>query len=433
MSGNGAGRGGGVLAPLRNRSFRLLWTGASVSLVGDGIFLVALAWQVYSMSAGVGAMAWAGVALAAPQLVLFPLGGLLADRADRRLVMLGSDMVRASCLGLLAAMAWWNHSNLLEVYVVVGVYGAATGVFGPAFDAIIPELVPAHQLTQANALDQLVRPIGLRMLGPAVGGVIIALAGTGGAFLLDAGSFVMSALLVRSIPRLAHAASTTSAWHDLREGVAYVWSQPWLWATLSAGAVGLLFFLGPSEVLVPYLVKQVFEQSAGDLGLVYASGGLGAVAAAAALGHTGLPRRHLTLAYVAWAVATFAVAGYGLASSSFGLAVACTVVSAGEAVGMIAWSTAKQRLVPLGLLGRVSSVDWFVSTALVPLSYAVTAPVAAQFGAQTTLVWAGAVGGCVTLLFLLVPGVRSAEVTDLASQAEALAVPGPHPAREPAR
>jgi MFS family permease len=394
---------------LRSRGFRLLWTGAAISLVGDGVFLVALAWHVYSVSEGLTGMAWAGVALAAPQLVLLPLGGLLADRVDRRLVMLGSDIVRSGCLVLLALLSWADQPSMLLLYAVVGVYGAATGVFGPAFDAIIPELVPAQELTKANALDQLIRPIGLQMLGPAVGGGAIALAGTGIAFLLDAASFLVSAAMLLALPRTSRARPSTTVLEDLRGGVVFVCSQPWLWATLSAGAVGLLFVFGPSEVLLPYLVKEVFDESAGHLSLVYASGGLGAVAAAAVVGHTGLPRRLLTLAYLAWAGATLAVVGYGLASSSIGLAVACSLASAGEAVGMVAWSSAKQRLVPLGLLGRVSSVDWFVSTALVPLSYAVTAPVAGMLGAQATFVWAGVIGGCATLAFLLVPGVRSAE------------------------
>jgi hypothetical protein len=210
---------------------------------------------------------------------------------------------------------------------------------------------------------------------------------------------------------MPRARPTTSAVEDLREGVAFVCSQPWLWATLGAGAVGLLCVVGPSEVMLPYVVKEIFHESAAHLGIVYASGGLGAVVAAAVIGRAGLPRRHLTLAYVAWGGATFAVAGYGLASSSAWLGVTCAVASAGEAVGMVAWSTAKQRLVPPGLLGRVSSVDWFVSTALVPLSYAVTAPVAVVLGVQATFVWAGVVGGCVTLAFLLVPGVRRTEIT----------------------
>lgn len=402
----------------------MLWTGASISLVGDGIFLVALAWQVYDVSPGVSGMAWAGVALAAPQLVLFPLGGLLADRADCRLVMLGSDLVRACCLVVLAVLASAEAASMLSLYLVVGVYGAATGVFGPAFDAIIPQLVPRDQLTQANALEQLVRPVGLRMLGPAIGGGVIAVSGTGGAFLLDAASFAVSALLLAALPHSAPFRPTTTALQDLREGVRYVCSNPWLWATLSAGAVGLLFFFGPSEVLVPYLVKNVFHESAANLGLVYASGGLGAVLAAAVVGHTGLPRRYLTFSYLAWGSATFAVAGYGLAGGSGGLAVACAAVSAGEAAGMVAWSTAKQRLVPLGLLGRVSSVDWFVSTALVPLSYAITAPMVALVGAQATLVYAGVVGGFVTLAFLGVPGVRRAEVSDLPTPAEVRGVPG---------
>lgn len=379
--------------------------------MGDGIFLVALTWHVLESSHGIGGMAMAGIALALPQLALFPLAGLLADRADRRLVMLTSDLLRCGCLLALVGIVWQIPTSLLPVLSVVAVYGAATALFGPSFDAIVPALVPEGELTAANALDQLMRPVALRMVGPALGGAVVGVAGTGVALLLDAASFATSAALLAGLPRLRRAAPRTSALKDLYEGVNYLRSQPWLWATLAAGAAGLLLFVGPSEVLVPYLVKEVLGESATQLGLVYASGGLGAVAAAVVVGQSGLPGRYLTFTYLAWTIATLAVAGYGLAANSAQMALVCAVVGAGEAAGMIAWATTKQQLVPRRLLGRVSSVDWFVSTALVPLSYALTAPVADLLGARSTLVWAGLLGGATTLAFLFVPDVRRREVS----------------------
>jgi MFS family permease len=374
------------------------------------MFLVALTWHVLESSHGIGGMAMAGIALALPQLALFPLAGLLADRADRRVVMLTSDLIRCACLLVMVGIVWQGPTSLLPVLSVVAGYGAATALFGPSFDAIVPALVPASELTAANALDQLMRPVALRMVGPAAGGTVVGIAGTGVALLLDAVFFATSAALLLGLPRLRRPAPQTSPLKDLYEGVNYMRSQPWLWATLAAGAAGLLIFIGPSEVLVPYLVKEVFGGSAGQLGLVYASGGVGAVVAAVVVGQAGLPNRYLTFTYLAWTIATLAVAGYGLAANSMQMALVCAVVGAGEAAGMIAWATAKQQLVPRRLLGRVSSVDWFVSTALVPLSYALTAPVAHVLGARTTLVWAGLLGGATTLAFLFIPDVRRREV-----------------------
>ena len=196
---------------------------------------------------------------------------------------------------------------------------------------------------------------------------------------------------------------------DLREGFRFVRSHVWLWGTFVAATLAYLLFMGPSEVLLPFLVKNDLKGTAGDLGLVFGAGGLGAVAAALAMGHVGLPRRHMTFIYGAWSLATFAVAGYGLVRSLVGLMVISFAFHALETAGTVAWITVKQRHVPAGLLGRVSSFDWFISTGFLPVSYALTGPVAALLGTRTTLVAAGLLGGAITLSFLLLPGMRVTE------------------------
>jgi hypothetical protein len=146
-----------------------------------------------------------------------------------------------------------------------------------------------------------------------------------------------------------------------------------------------------------------------DLGMILTSGGLGALLAAAIVGQQGVPRRFITFMYTTWALATLAVAGYGLAQATWQLAIVCAVVNGLEAAGMVAWATAKHRRVPRELLGRVSSVDWFVSSALVPASYALTAPVVAVFGVRATLIGAAVIGSVVTAAALLLPGMRAVE------------------------
>ena len=180
----------GLLAPLRERDFRLLWSGMCVSLVGDGAFLVALAWQVYTISDTATAMSLVGIAMTVPTIVFLLVGGVASDRFDRRRIMLAADLVRAAAVGLLAVL---SLTGALEIWHIVGLvvfYGAGAAFFAPAFDAIVPELVPPERLAQANALDQMVRPIAMRLAGPALGGVVIGAFGTGTAFALDAGTFL---------------------------------------------------------------------------------------------------------------------------------------------------------------------------------------------------------------------------------------------------
>jgi DHA3 family tetracycline resistance protein-like MFS transporter len=400
-----------LLAPLRHRDFRRLWAGMTVSLVGDGAFLVAMAWQVYALSNAASALSLVGIAMTVPTILLLLLGGVVSDRLDRRRVMLSADLVRGAAVGALAVLALTHEIEVWHVAALAGLYGAGTAFFTPAFDAVVPELLEADELAPANALDQLVRPVAFRLIGPLLGGLLVGWLGAGLAFALDAGTFVVSAAAVASMSmrgrRAAPGASSVTA--DIREGLRFVRGHVWLWGTLVSAAIAYLVFMGPAEVLLPYMVKNEVHAGATQLGLVFASGGIGAIACALVMGQRGLPRRTITWMYVAWTLATVAVAGYGLAQTAWQLMAACLVFNVLETAGTIIWATVKQQHVPERLLGRVSSLDWLISIGLLPLSFALTGPVVDLIGPRATLVGAGVVGGIVTLSALFLPGMRSIE------------------------
>ena len=411
----------GLLTPLRHRDFRLLWSGMCISLVGDGAFLVALTWQVYQLSGAPAAMGLVGMAMTVPTIAFLLLGGALSDRRNRRDLMLAADVVRMVATALLAVLGWAGVLEVWHTVVLVAVYGTGQAFFAPAFDAIVPDLVPEAELAQANAIDQLVRPTALRMAGPAIGGVVVGVAGASAVFALDCVSFAVSAgTLLAMRPPARHggaqgaggaggARAQGSVLGDLREGWRFVRERRWLWVTFVSAAVAYLLFMGPVEVLVPYVVKEDLGAGATALGLVFGAGGLASMVTAVALGQLGLPRRSMTAIYLVWTAATVAVAGYGAATAVWHLMLASAVFNALETAGTIIWVTAKQRHVPAGMLGRVSSLDWLISIGLLPLSFALTGPVSGVLGAQATLVVAGVAGAAVTLAGLAVPGVRSIE------------------------
>jgi MFS family permease len=398
-----------LLGPLRHRDFRLLWSGMCVSLLGDGVFLVAMAWQVYSLSDAPTALSLVGVAMAVPTLALLLFGGVVSDRVDRRRAMLAADLARGLAVGALAALSLSGALRLWHVVAIVAVYGAGTAFFNPAFDAVVPELLPPEALGAANALDQLVRPLAQRLAGPALGGALVAAAGAGAAFALDAASFAISAGALAFMRPHRRAAARPGVRQELRAGLAYVAGRRWLWVTLAAAALAFLAFVGPSEVLLPYLVKDELHGSAAQLGLVLAAGGVGSAGSALLLARGGLPRHDITFMYLAWTLATLAVAGYGLSTAAWQLMLASLAFNGLETAGTIVWATAKQRHVPAALLGRVSSLDWLVSTGLLPLSYALTGPVSGAIGVRQTLIAAGVLGGLVTFAALYAPGVRAVE------------------------
>jgi len=400
---------------LANREFRLLFAGRGVSLLGDGIFLVALAWQAYTLSNAPTALSLLGIAMTVPLVALLLFGGVVSDRHGRRRVMLTADLLRAVLLGLLAALAAAGTLRLWHMMVIVAIYGGAQAFFDPASDAILPELVPDSQLAEANALEQIVRPLALRLAGPALGGVLVGVFGLGSAFLADAATFVVSAATLWWMRPHAAAASAQAgarperATDQAREGWAYVRRHVWLWGTFASAGLAYLLFMGPAEVLVPFMVKHELRGSGLQLGLVLGAGGLGSVAAAAAMMRSGLPARSMTFIYVVWTLGTLAVAGYGLASAIWELMLASVAFNLLETAGTIVWATMKQRHVPGQMLGRVSSLDWLISIGLLPVSFALTAPLSAAFGVRATLIGAGLAGAAATLGGLMLPGMRGVD------------------------
>ncbi|MDQ3783336.1 MAG: MFS transporter [Actinomycetota bacterium] len=413
------GRGGfsraHLLAPLKDRDFRLLWTGLFVSLLGDGIFLIAVAWQAYELSNLPVALSLVFLSMTVTHVFFLMLGGVVSDRFERRKVMLAADVVRGLALAGMAALSLTSTLSLVSLAALTAVYGAGTAFFGPAFDAIVPDIVPPRLLRQANSLDQLIKPLGLRLFGPALGGLLVGAWGPGAAFAVDAATFAASAgaLMMMSHRAIPSTGSAKSFMSELRSGYSFVRKHVWLWGTFSAAAVAYLLFMGPAEVLLPYIVKVEMKGSAGDLGLIFAIGGVGSILSAIVVSTGHMQRRNVTFIYMTWTLSTLAIAGYGLARFPWQLMVASFAFNFLESAGTIVWVTTKQRMIPSVLLGRVSSIDWLISIGLVPLSYAATGPISSVLGARTTLVGAGVLGAAVTMGAFFLPGMRDMEHVDV--------------------
>jgi MFS family permease len=399
-----------ALRPLRHRDFALMWAGFATSLMGDGVYLVAIAWQAYELSNTPAALSIVGVAWTLPTVVVLLAGGVVSDR---RRVMLTGDLIRGAAVAIVAALSLADALHLWQLVVLVAFYGVGDALFLPASVAIVPALVPADELVQANALEHLARPLMLRFAGPAIGGAIVGFGGAGAGFAFNAATFAVSALCLAAmrpppVPEVARG-TLREATREIREGLSYVRSQPWLWATLASAALALLAFYGPLEVLLPYRIKNGLDLGAGTFGAVLAAGGLAQIAVAVSIGQRGLPRRRMTAMYLSWSAATLAVAGYGLATERWQLMAIGAFWGGLNGIGNIVWGTLMQTLVPGRLLGRVSSVDWLVSIGLIPVSFAIVGPLGEAFGTQAVLLGAGVIGCLVPLCFLLVPGVRDPE------------------------
>jgi hypothetical protein len=385
----------------------------AVSFVGDGVYTIAIAWQTYDLSNSPSSLAAVGIAWSLPQVALMLASGVLSDRLDRRRLMIAGDAIRGVTIGFVGFLSITGALTMPRLVGLVVVYGIGQAIFQPAFSSIVPTIVPDDLLVQANSLGQFVRPVAWTLLGPLIGGALVAGVGPGWAFVADSGSFAFSAAMIlamrtRHVRQPEHERS--SPVEDLKEGLRYVRRTTWLWVAMVAATVSLLATWGPWEVLVPYVVRNDLGGSAAALGLVFGAGGVGSVTAAIVLGQRGrLPRRATTWLYLTWALGMLMTAGFGLVTRIWQAMLVALVSETSITVLIVIWITLVQRLVPQNLLGRVMSVDWMISTAGVPLSFAVVGPAADAFGVDATLIWAGVLGGLVTVAFMFYPGARDPE------------------------
>jgi MFS family permease len=410
--------------PLEGRDYRLLVFGAVVSLLGDGFFFVALAWQVYDISNVPTALSFVGVAWTLPMIVFVLIGGAFSDRYDRRRLMIGADVIRGIAIGLMALLSISGQIQLWHLAGLIIFVGVGDAFFNPAFTAMVPDLVPEPHLPAANALTGVYRPLVTQLIGPAIGGLTVAAVGPGAAFGVDGLTFVVSALAIFAIrtrppKRTTPPPPIRRTFLEIREGLAFVRSNPWVWATLVSAMMSLLVFLGPMEVLVPFLVKNRLGLGPEALGLIFAAGGIGSILMSLVIGNLGQPRRRITAMYLSWSIAVATMAAYGFMTDLWeGLIVGFIVASLFE-LGQMIWMTLLQQEVPRELLGRVSSLDWMISTGLVPVSFALTGPVAELLGPERTMIGAALLGAVLMSSLLFVPGVRDPERRPLSGPAKA--------------
>jgi Transmembrane secretion effector len=400
---------GGLLRPLAERDFRLLWAGQAISLLGDGVLTVALAWQTLQLSSSPTALALVMFARATPRIVLMLLGGVISDRLPRRLVMLAADLVQALAVAVIALLAAGDQLRLWHLVVLGAIASAASAFFLPASTALLPELLATDLLLPANALSTSSRVLAAQFAGPALGGLLIAAAGTAAAFAVDAASFLVSVatlamLRTRPEPRPA-SERTTGMLQEVGEGLAYARGQPWIWVTLVVAAFANFLVGGPLQVLLPVIVNRL-GAGAGSLGLVYSAFGVGGGLAVLLAGQLGVPRKRVTAMYAVWIPSGLVVAGIGLARGVVALALLYGLVGLLFEFGNLIWTTLLQERVPARVLGRVSSLDWLISVGTQPIAIAATGPLAAAVGATAVLVVGGLISVPTSVAGLLWPGVR---------------------------
>ncbi|GAA1142719.1 MFS family permease [Kitasatospora gansuensis] len=387
------------------RQFAQLFAGQALSLLGDRVAMVALPFAVLSVGGSAADVGLVGAAGLLPTLLFTLVGGVWADRFRRHRIMLISDLVRFAAQGAVAVLLITGVAEVPHLVVLMAVFGTADAFFMPAATGLLPLVVSPERLREANALRGLVLSSGM-VVGPAVAGALVWLAGPGGALALDAVSFAVSAaFLLRLRPRPAvDEVSGGSFLEELRDGWRHVRSRTWVWSGMAAMSVYHVVVLPSIFVLGPVLSEQEWGGAAG-WSAVTAAFGIGSVAGDL-WAYRLRPARPLALAAAALAVASCQALIIGAAPSLAVVAVLEAVTGVAVSLFFVLWETSLQTHIPEQALSRVSSYDNLLSAGLMPLGLLVAGPVAAAVGLRPTLYAMTAIGVPAALLWLCVPAVR---------------------------
>ncbi len=407
---------------LRSRSFAVFWTGQTISNLGDGAFVTALAWKVLLMTHSGLAMGTLLLAQSIPRLIFILLGGLMADRLPRRLILLVSDVGRGITVLLIAALAWANVLQLWHLVILAIIFGAAGAFFGPAYQAIPPQLVEKEMLSSANALTVMSGQIG-GLLGPLLGAGLVALFEPASAFAFEGLSFAVSVLSLFAIRSTAVPLVQSESKQqeqpqrrglhgmllDLREGFAYILGSTWLLWTVLVPAFGNLGYAGSMAVGLPKLVHDVYGAGAWLLGAIGTAEGLGWIGGAFLVGQMRLRRRGI-VAFLGNIIAGLALMCFGLPFSPsiapWIALVAAFVIGGGFSVLQTTWVTLLHELVPNEKLGRVASVDLLGSLGLLPIGYVVAGWLTDRFGPASVFLIGGGIIAVLDSIPLFLRGIR---------------------------
>jgi hypothetical protein len=397
-----------ALRPLASRPYRLMWLGSTTSSLGDAVVQIALVFAVLHIGGTATDIGLIAALQTITRVAFLLVGGVWADRLRRQYVMLAADVLRGAVEAVLAVLLLTGHARVWEIGLGAALYGIGASFFGPASTGLVPETVPAEQLQQANSLLGLPQSF-FSVGGPAVGGVLIAVFGTGWLFAFDAGSFLVSVICLaqlrlptRSLPAQgSFLADLAEGWHELA-------IRPWYWINLLAHAcwnfaIPALFVLGP-------VIAARSLGGASAYGVISASFGVGAIAAGLFVLRVK-PRRPLVVGNLL--LTTGALPLLALAFSRSVPLIAAANVACG--FGLVAlnalWSSTMQVLIPDKVRSRVDSYDWLVSLVIMPVGYAVVGPLSSSVGFAPTLVAAAIVVSVPCALVVLVPGIRGVQRT----------------------
>jgi MFS family permease len=374
------------IGPLRrHRDFRLLFVGQALSFFGSEVTYVALPYQVFQLTDSTLAVGLLSLAEFVPLMFMAFVGGALSDAFDRRRMVQVAELGSGLAIGVLLLNSLLSHPRVWVLFVVTPILAALYGILRPSLDAMVPRLVPREELPAASALEGFRGTLG-SIAGPALAGIIIAVAGVPAAYALDAATFGISLValwFMRALPPAPDAPSVSL--QSIREGIRYAFSREELLGTYGIDMIAMFF--GMPMALFPAIAEEF--GGAGVLGLLYAAPAVGSLLASVTGGWVGGVHRHglaIVFAAIGWGLA---IIGFGLAQDLW-LALVCLVFAGGaDMISGIFRMTIWNQTIPDRLRGRLAGIEQVSYTSGPLLGNLEAGVVAALTSVRTSVVSGG--------------------------------------------
>jgi MFS family permease len=404
---------------LRHRDFRLFWVGLVVSGIGSQFTSVAMAWQIYELTGSALQLGLIGLARAIPTIALLLFGGLLADALDRKKLIMFAELGQFSVAAALAACSLLGLVSPPLLYAV----SAGLALFGalesPARTAVIPNLVPRDQLTNALALNTSVRQFST-VVGPSLAGLVIAATGPAQCYLVEAVTRLVGVVTLAMMHPIAQVVAGRRAMTltSLREGIAFVWANPVMLWLMALDLVQNFF--GSARTLLPVYAKDILVVGPEGLGLLYSASAIGALAMAFVVGTIGRLDRAGRWVLISVACYGLFIAGFALSGVFWMSWLMLAGAGAANTVSNVTRGTINQLITPDALRGRVTGVNSMFTTTGPPLGQFSAGAMAALLGPQSGPLVGALVIIAVTIGVASTAGsVRRFETSDVEADLEA--------------
>lgn len=414
-----------VLRSLKHRPFALLWSGQTISRLGDSFYRIALAWWVLEKTGSATAMGTVLIFTQIPLLIFLLIGGVVVDRFPRIRIMFISDVLSGLIITFIAVFSWLDVLEIWHIYVASLLFGFVEAFFFPAYQAVIPQLTPPDMLTSANSLNGLSGRI-TGIVGPSIGAALVATGGTSLTFALDALSFFVSALFVfpllrgnaleafgvdktpetQSRPKSMKEAIRQGA-GELRQGFNVIMAVPWIWVTILIYGFVNMTEASPRAVAMPFLIKDDLGADVGLLGIFGSVFSVGFIVGAILLGQFKRLRRRGLMAYLTPLIQGILLLFFGFKFPIPVLIGSMFIYGLTFSVFGLIWNNTLQEMVPHDMLGRVYSIDALGSFVFLPIGFALAGWATDLIGASTVFLIGGASTIVLALIGLSHPAIRN--------------------------